>query len=538
MYKKIFSFICLLLPLSLKAQTFSSDTLVSDFKSYVKLLQETHPDPYSNMGGKVQFYNRSEEIIDKIRVMPRGSINILTDAIRELNAQLNDGHTSVNMSNQQFADDLYAPVSVSVIPDGLILTSVPKQDAKYLGAKIIGVNGHAIEELCRKVTSRYGCENTYHAYDDLRFLLCRSRMYKRIYQSDLSSLTLEVETVDGKKAIIDFPFLAKMEADKVERSKVEHSMLQEDFPYIGYKFLDNKRNIMYFRDATVMSRDNLCYMYENHWGSLKESIADIYNNYLKKTMPDSLDNAIREIPSFTEVFYNMLMDMKQSESEYLIVDLRNNSGGWSPIVYPVLYQLYGDNYLKKNMEVTFYRLLSPLYLAKNNMTLNEFNAQNHTNHQIGDYLITKSEDIKGDIKSIRSKFIANSMSERKDLLLKQDGSPVYTPKKVFVITSSGTFSAAFHFAFYLWKMGAIVVGVPSSQAPNTYMEVTPYRLPLTGVIGSISNAVQEFLPSDNSKAKIFYPDLMPTHKDYAKNNYDGDTEVKYIIQNVIHNSQK
>ncbi len=533
MYKKSLFFISLILPINLMAQTFSSDTLVADFRYYVKLLQETHPDPYSNMGGKVQFFNLSEKIADRIKLVNSGSVSILTDAIRELNAKLKDGHTGVNNSNQKTTNDKYAPVSVAVIPDGLILTSVPKKDERFLGARITGVNGHPVEDICQKVTSRYGCENIYNAYENLRYLLCKSILYIRVYQSELTSLSLEVTTRNGKKATLDYPFLTKTEADKVERSKVETSALQRDFPYMGYKFLDSKHKVMYFRNATVMARDNFQYMKENQWGNLKESVADVYNHYLKKEMPDTLNHAIDKLPSLTEIFYSMLSEMKSSESEYLIIDLRNNSGGWSPIVYPALYQLYGDDYLRKNMEVTFCRLMSPLYLAKNNTTLDKFNAQNHSSYQIGDYMITKSEDVKGDIESIRDKFISNAMSERKDLLQKLNGKPVYTPKKIFVITNSGTFSAAFHFAFYLWKMGATVVGVPTSQAPNTFMELTPYRLPLTGVTGSISNALQEFLPSNDPKSKIFYPDLMPTYKDYSKNNYDGDTEVKYILQSVI-----
>lgn len=42
-----------------------------------------------------------------------------------------------------------------------------------------------------------------------------------------------------------------------------------------------------------------------------------------------------------------------------------------------------------------------------------------------------------------------------------------TPERMYVLTDAGTYSAAFHYAFYLWKMGAIIVGVSSSQPPNT-----------------------------------------------------------------------
>lgn len=83
--------------------------------------------------------------------------------------------------------------------------------------------------------------------------------------------------------------------------------------------------------------------------------------------------------------------------------------------------------------------------------------------------------------------IQNAMTETPDLLASLNGKPLYRPKRIFVVTDSRTFSAAFHYAFYLAKMGAEVVGVPSGQAPNTFMEVTPFKLPYTGLTGSISS---------------------------------------------------
>lgn len=113
-----------------------------------------------------------------------------------------------------------------------------------------------------------------------------------------------------------------------------------------------------------------------------------------------------------------------------------------------------------------------------------------------------------------------------------EGKPVYTPRKVFVVTDTRTFSAAFHYAFYLWKMGALVVGVPSSQAPNTFMETTPFRLPRTGIEGSISNSAQYFLPPADLRAKIFYPDWIPDYKDYVRYDFSTDTEIRYLVDRL------
>lgn len=112
------------------------------------------------------------------------------------------------------------------------------------------------------------------------------------------------------------------------------------------------------------------------------------------------------------------------------------------------------------------------------------------------------------------------------------GKPLYTPEHIYVVTNDRTFSAAFHFTFYLWKMGATIVGVPSGQAPNTYMEQTLFRLPYTKMQGSISNSMQVCLPTNDPRAKTLYPDLMPTYEDYRKYNFDNQTEILYLPDRI------
>ena len=84
--------------------------------------------------------------------------------------------------------------------------------------------------------------------------------------------------------------------------------------------------------------------------------------------------------------------MKCNKSENLIIDLRGNGGGWTPITYPTLYQLWGDGYLQKNFQNYLYRLLSPLYIQKLNTTLEQFNARYHTNYEFGDYTFYESDE--------------------------------------------------------------------------------------------------------------------------------------------------
>ena len=112
--------------------------------------------------------------------------------------------------------------------------------------------------------------------------------------------------------------------------------------------------------------------------------------------------------------------MKRNKSENLIIDLRGNGGGWTPITYPTLYQLWGDGYLQKNFQNYLYRLLSPLYMQKINTTLEQFNARYHTNYEFGDYTFYESDEkTQAVTDETRTRFVSNSMSCIQDKLAKQ-----------------------------------------------------------------------------------------------------------------------
>lgn len=81
-------------------------------------------------------------------------------------------------------------------------------------------------------------------------------------------------------------------------------------------------------------------------------------------------------------------------------------------------------------------------------------------------------------------------------------------------------------------MGAKVVGEPSRQAPNTFMESTPYSLPYTKMRGSISNAVQQCLPDNDMRAKVFWPEMRPTYEDYKRYDFSFQALGHWILDKI------
>lgn len=507
-----------------------TDSIVADFNEFVRLLEETHPDPYTNYGGRPFFRRAAMETRFALVQDSVTSPDELAKRINEFLAPLQDGHTHIYGQNGP-KHTLLAPIDFMPINECIIIKRVPDEYKDFIGSKLLAIENVPVKEVYDGLATHYAVENEIG-----KMMLC----YRFMQPNDLrkvipgvtdEAITYQIETPKGKQVDLRIPLITADEfkqwyyADKKSTSKAK--LPDKD---LTYDFVGKGKNTMYLRLKQIMARDCFEYMRASGW-DYQDELKNVFQTW-EKEMPADPDEAIAQMPSFSEEFYNMLQLMKQNGSKNLIIDLRGNDGGFTPITLPTLYQMWGDEYLKatKNFETENYTMISPLLMKKYNTTLEEEGKMAPAKIEFGDYFYpTKSSEMPEITDQNRNMFLRNMMSSVMDKLMAQNGKPVYTPEHIYVLTDPGTFSAAFHYAFYLWKMGATIVGVSSSQAPNTYMEATPFELPRTGLKGSFSNGLQLFLPVDNPRAKQFYPDLMPTYEDYKRYNFDDNTIPMYLL---------
>lgn len=526
------SIIIFLSALTSNAQTtLNNDSLASDFNYLVKLLESTHPDPYSGFGGKVFFHKVANDVLQDLQ-KNACTETVFVNKVNAFLSNIHDGHTGLQYKKSSNAERYAQRIAFRVIPNGLIVDGISTSHKELLGARLDSINSVNIVELLKRMEYLYPCENIYGNYDALHWEANSENLLRQLGTQFTDSVRYSLRTADNKSVILSLPLV---NSDSLNNIPITFTSASKKSPFknLNYQFADKERHIMVIRISKIMARENYEYCWKNKWDGAYYDIKSYYKYTLKKEMPRDTIQALAGIPSFSEVFANMLTQMKKYKSENLIIDLRSDGGGWTPIVLPSLLMMYGDDYITKDMNTKFYRLISPLYLQKINTTLDVFNRRQGTHYKIGDYI---SEDDKPTVNtsadSLRKNFILNCMSASCPLLTKLKGSPLYHPQHIYVVTDAGTFSAAFHYAFYLWRMGATIVGIPSSQAPNTYMEKTPFYLPYTHLQGSISNSMQIFLPANDRRAKIFYPDLMPTYQDYKKYDFDANAEVLYLLDKI------
>ena len=101
---------------------------------------------------------------------------------------------------------------------------------------------------------------------------------------------------------------------------------------LEYRTIDcGDKQVMYMRIAGIYGSECFEYMHRNGMPGWQDNLAYFYNRFMSEPMPDDPEEAIRRTPAFSERFAGMLSEMKRDGTETLIIDLRNNGGGWTPI---------------------------------------------------------------------------------------------------------------------------------------------------------------------------------------------------------------
>ena len=497
--------------------------ILDDYDYFFQQFELTHPDPYTAFGGKKAFRHSVKVLRHELSRNPEIDANDLQACIARFLVPLHDGHTYCGQfSIPDDSEPKYLPLNIRAMGDGFFVWGAAEEYDGLLGASLKSVGGLTIDELCDRLSVYLTAENKYDFYRHLNG-----------YQINSSLLGLVLSDFDSNN--IEMSFTTRYDADttltvKLRPSKEINSMelatcsTDPRFPAtnLEYKWADEDSGIMTFKCSSVISRDCLEYMKEQGMGEFESTLSWAWG-----------DTPLEDVPSIADRFGEMLETMKSAGAEHLIIDLRGNGGGWTPIVYSVLYQLFGDDFIMAGLGANFETRISELYLQKNNVSLDEFNEQYGTSFKTGDMMHTDSSTSIDEITDeLREEIIDSYMCIDKDILWAQNGAPLYRPKDIYVVTNEQTFSAAFHFAFLLWRMGATVVGVPSGQAPNTYMEITPFTLPNTGIQCSSSNSIQRLFPDDDPRAEVFWPDWMPTWEEYRTVGFDSRADLLLILEKI------
>jgi hypothetical protein len=513
------------------AQHISHDQAVRDTRTFINLLEDTHPDPYTAFGGRIEFRRKAQAILAGL---PQDGIVVadLAARLRELIVPL-AGHTGLNDGGWR-DPDWWLPIQFTVATDGIVLATSDLEELGGLnGYRLTGANGHPVEKIAQEMRVHVRYENRSGALNGITNVV-RSRkfMLDLFAGDDPDQITFQLQGPTG--AIVDrrVPWAErrKFDADKCLRGQPHWSRLPaSDDPFFTTIF--DQPGAAYLRVANIMGREAYEIAWRSNTGDVREMLKDYYQRR-NAAAPEDIAAAIHGVPSFFETAIGLLTEMKRRQIPTLIIDLRGNNGGWTASVIPVLAALYGDAFYSEDFPGQYITRESALFLQKYNSTVSEWRLKSgNPLFEPGDYSFETTMIASGPPASRREKTIAEYKQRGYSFaaaLESLNGQPLYRPKNVVVLTDPGTYSAAFHFLYYLHHMGAKSVGVPPSQSPNAFMETTDFTLPESKLRGFIANSLQLYMPEE-PKADTFPVDHPLTCEVLQRYGFDRETAVRYAL---------
>ena len=132
-----------------------TDSIVADFRYFVKLLEERHPDPYSGYGGKPYFRKAASDARNALLKDKVTDVREFAYRINEFLAPLKDGHT-VAMPDGPYVPghfpiqytDPATLIILEAINDGIIVKALPDEYKDLVGSRLVAIENDSHPGRC------------------------------------------------------------------------------------------------------------------------------------------------------------------------------------------------------------------------------------------------------------------------------------------------------------------------------------------------------------------------------------------------------
>ncbi|MEP0131891.1 MAG: S41 family peptidase [Eudoraea sp.] len=524
--------------------------LIDDARQMLSLLENVHPQPYFAGGGKIAFHQRFQNLLKAIpnNGMTREGFRGLLSPFFAL---VGDGHTHVYPDSPFNFSGL--PLLFYVVEKDLYVAGVIEKEHKNLfGARLLSVEGIQFSEIVRRTQQYYSADNIYGTLavlGNFEHLLTKRTVLEDIIPEWKDNALINVSFLlpDGNTKKVQFEAKTRPNWELIRPDlNIELPLLEgREF---GWGFIGANKDVAYLQ-VRGMIENRETYEKRATYSDVSEDARVYYKSIYGKETNEPIDKVIAALPSLTETYTDLIVQMKKSGANTLIIDLRTNTGGWAFPSDMLIYFLYGKEALIKLHQQTniAIRKLSPYYLndypdeSLDNINNSLINGKPRTfslteyDYDFRDY--EKMEN--GKLTSAYAKQIVED-----DLALsktfyneytKGTHSNYYIPAKVMVVTNVATFSAGFMFAKSLEIMGATVVGSTSSQNVIQMGETVSYELNNSKLGGSISRSFlvhdTDLLNSPDQKNTLI-PHYELTYEKLKEYKFSRHAEILYI-QDII-----
>lgn len=516
--------------------------LIEDTRQMVDLIESIHPDPYFFGGGKIAFHRRFQQLLGSIDEQGM-DINRYACLLLPFLAQIGDGHTYVIPPDWSTDQRIGLPVQMRTIGGRLLISGVyGEQNRSLLNCQLTRVEGISIDRLAERERNILAGENTYNNFRRLIDGLNRLPRLKLLVPEWESYPTIQATftDVDGQSFQKIF-HLTDYAADPVmitnKSSVILPSVEKADF---AYRFLDSHKKTVLLRIEDMQTYRE-CHEHWRFYGNYYPTLAKkTYRRWHGKEPMSDIDAVIDHLPSATECFTRLVREMKENQSETLIIDLRRNPGGISNMTEILMYFLYGRKAIV-DIESRDYQIRkhSDLYYSHNKgESFHPHNDRRTIAIGINDYdFLQERRFYSTDKQSEKKKEVLKALDEMASHMptfereyLTGRYEAWYTPENVVVLSSERTFSSGFWMLKCFKKAGAKVVGTPSGQAPNTFSDQNPYTLKNSGITLYLTYKKSFSFPGLPEGVDVIIPDYPLNYSKLKEYQFDPNGEIILALE--------
>ena len=504
-----------------KPGAFSRQQLLEDARELARIIEDTHPDPYTAGGGRIAFHRRLHRALNAIpdEGMTKDEFFRL---MRPFVAGVSDAHTNFLHSYPVDASrPRGVPLRLKVVEDSLVVVGIERPNQELLGSRLLSVERVPLAELVARQRRLQGIDNQYHA---LHVLATRSLVHKAYMQdlvpewTDTARVQVDLLRPDGRVAAIELKQPGKEPVEVRPPSRVSLPVPGESgFLTAFLSPPDGGQDIAYVRFT--------------HMGGYREAREQRRPLLTAVTRPDSA----------TEEFRTLVVEMKRRGTQTLILDSRSNPGGNSLMSEILVYYVYGREKLLEmagvgSGEHGAFRY-SRLYFAdRQSESLETINKGRAVPLVEGDYdfawsyidgkPIARRSGPEGEAPTVKFLRMSPTFREEYDA---GTYSGYYEPGNIIVLCDAGTLSAGFSVVVEFSRLGATTVGTPPAQAPNSYGSAAVFELRHTGLKGMVPMISAAHFPDDPSRASVLPIDHLLTYERFKAYGFDPNAEYLYAL---------
>jgi hypothetical protein len=506
--------------------------LLEDVRQLADIIESAHPDPYSGGGGRIAFHHRLHQVLHAV---PEDGMtkNEFVRLLRPFVAGVGDQHTEIYTS---YDVDMSAPGGLPFVFDVIeqslyIIAAFLPSDSGYVGCVLESIENVPAPQIVGRLAGLEGVENEYYALRRLG----RGNLIFEPYLSELvpewvdkSEVTFELRHPDGGIEEITRELPIALPALHLPESRVD--LPETDDSDFLWEFLEppgEQEEVAYLRVDGMQG----------------------YREAYEMAAAEGSDTTTAEersaIPSATESFRSLVVEMNKRNTGTLIVDLRDNGGGNYMMAPILVYFLYGKEVLTSipgraaASGAGHGRRYSRLFLeSRPGVTLDSLNEGRDVPLVVGDIdflgMFKDAERARDGRTGLTENPERVKSYRRASTFYEEYESEAYSghylPDNVLVLVSPWTSSSGLDMTLWLYRAGATLVGTPSGQAPNSFGNLIEWRLDNSGLEGEVSSSFDIAFVDDSGLGRALAVHHPLTYEKLAAYDFDPNATFLFALE--------